>query len=182
MCELLYAINEFSRKLIILRDQIASQNLTNFPKVSEIYSKFPNQNKLKIFSEEIIKLIENFNNRFKDIFAMQWVIDIYNNPLTCSTESIPSNIQLELLKMRDDLSIPIETGIPFWKNICPNKYGATRDLILNMYSMFSTTYICESTFSALTQIKCKYRNNLTDNHLETLLKIKCYDKEIEIDN
>lgn len=31
------------------------------------------------------------------------------------------------------------------------------------------------------QIKNKYRSNLTDTHLETLLKIKCYEKEINID-
>lgn len=33
----------------------------------------------------------------------------------------------------------------------------------------------------MTYIKNKYRSKLTDNHLETLLKIKCYDKDINID-
>lgn len=180
ICELFYAVNEFSRKLVILKNQIELQNFTNFPKVLEVYSKFPNLNKLQLFSAEINKLIQNFNNRFKDIFGMQWAINIYNNPLTCSVENIPPNIQLELLKMREDLSIPMETGIAFWKNICPKTYGASRDLILNIFSIFSTTYICESTFSAMSQIKNKYRNKLTDSHLETLLKIKCYDKEIDL--
>lgn len=83
--------------------------------------------------------------------------------------------------MRADLSIPMDTEQNFWKNICPNKYGASRDLMLKNCSMFSTTYICESTFSAMKQIKNKYRSNLTDTHLETLLKIKCYEKEINID-
>lgn len=48
--------------------------------------------------------------------------------------------------------------------------------------MFPTTYICESSFSAMVQIKNKHRNKLTDAHLETLLKIKCYQKEINIDS
>lgn len=181
ICETLYAITEFSRKLVILQNQMASQNLLNFEKVSEIHSKFPNFNKLNLFSEELKKLIETFKLRFKDIFGMQWVVNIYNNPLTCSMENVPLNIQQELVNMRNDLSLPLETGIPFWKNICPKKYGASRDLILNLISMFSTTYICEATFSSLSQIKSKYRNKLSDNHVETLLKIKCYNKEIDID-
>ena len=42
---------------------------------------------------------------------------------------------------------------------------------MKMYSMFASTYICESMFSDMKIIKTKYRNRLSDEHLETLLKI-----------
>ena len=56
-----------------------------------------------------------------------------------------------------------------------------RDLALYTYSMFSTTYICESSLSSMSQVKNQRRSKLTNRHLEILLKIKRYDKEIDID-
>lgn len=181
ICDLLYAINEFSRKLTILRDEIASQNLFNFPKTKEIFNRISNINRLKDFGQEINAIIENVQRRFLDFRNMEWIINIYNNPLTCLIENFPEKIKIELSMMRQDLFIPTENGIHFWKNICPIKYSTTRDLILNLFSIFPTTYICESTFSVMSQIKSKYRNKLTDSHLEALLKIKCYNGEINID-
>lgn len=181
ICNLFFAVKDFCRKLEILGNQMEKQDLLNFPRTNEIYQKFPNQEKLRIYSEELKKLLDNFKNRFHDMFEIEWAINIYKNPLSCLIDNVPENIKEELFLMRTDLTIPIEMGINFWKNICPIKYGASRDLILKIFSMFSTTYICESTFSAMTYIKNKYRSKLTDNHLETLLKIKCYDKDINID-
>lgn len=179
--ELLHAINEFSRKLSILKSQIGCQNLSNFPKTQEIFTQFPNNEKLQELTEEINLLLDNFQSRFKDFLNLQWIINVYNNPLTCSLENLPKVVEEELALMRQDVSIPIEMGINFWKNICPQKYPSVRDLVLNLFSMFGTTYICESSFSSMSQIKNKFRNKLTDNHLETLVKIKCYPKEIDID-
>lgn len=125
--------------------------------------------------------MENFQSRFKDFLSLEWIINIFNNPLTCSLENLPHNIEEELTLMRQDLFISTEMGINFWKNVCPKKYPIVTDLILNLFSMFGTTYICESAFSSMSQIKNKFRNKLTDNHLETLLKIKCYQKDIDID-
>jgi len=36
--------------------------------------------------------------------------------------------------------------------------------------MFVSTYVCEAGFSAMTNIKSKKRNSLTDRHLEDLLR------------
>ena len=36
--------------------------------------------------------------------------------------------------------------------------------------MFGSTYVCEAGFSAMTNIKSKRRNSLTDEHLEDLLR------------
>lgn len=179
--ELLHAVNEFSRKLIILRNQIECENLTNFPKTQEIFKQFPNVEKLQMIKEEIDSLLENFHARFKDFLSLQWIIDIFNNPLTCSLETLHDNIKEELTLMRQDLFISTEMGVKFWKNVCPNKYPVVRDLMLNIFSMFGTTYICESAFSSMSQIKNKFRNRLTDKHMDTLLKIKCYQNEIDID-
>lgn len=133
ICNLFHTVKEFSKKLVILRDQIASRNLLNFPKVTEIFANFPNESKLKMFSEELNKLLEHFKIRFQDISEIEWVIHMCINQLTCSMEKVPINVQLEFTLMRADLSIPMDTEQNFWKNICPNKYGASRDLMLKIF-------------------------------------------------
>lgn len=47
--------------------------------------------------------------------------------------------------------------------------------------MFGITYICESTFSSTSHLKNKFRNKLSDSHMETLLRIKCYENKTDID-
>jgi len=48
-------------------------------------------------------------------------------------------------------------------------------------TMFVSTYVCEAGFSALTNIKSKKRNSLTDEHLEDLLRaaVTQYQQEIK---
>jgi hypothetical protein len=36
--------------------------------------------------------------------------------------------------------------------------------------MFGSTYVCEAGFSAMTNIKSKNRNSLTNEHLENLMR------------
>ena len=40
-----------------------------------------------------------------------------------------------------------------------------------MISMFSSTYLCEQTFSKMKYVKSKYRTNLSDEHLKATLLI-----------
>lgn len=74
--------------------------------------------------------MDNFQSRFKDFLNLQWIINVYNNPLTCSLENLPKVVEEELALMRQDVSIPIEMGINFWKNICPQKYPSVSDFFL----------------------------------------------------
>ena len=181
LCELFQAVSQFSKKLSLLKEQLDSNVLDNFPKLNLIYTLHPNETKLQSFSTEMGNLIDNFKMRFKDIFELEWAIDIFNSPLDCDLKNVPQNIQDELIQLRQDLLIPMGSGLDFWKNICRNRYAACRDLALYTFSMFSTTYICESSFSAMSQVKNQRRSKLTNRHLEILLKIKRYDKEINID-
>ena len=48
------------------------------------------------------------------------------------------------------------------------------NLAKQMFSLFSSTYICEQTFSVMKFIKNKQRSSFTDGHLENVLKISSF--------
>ena len=72
--------------------------------------------------------------------------------------------------------------IDFWKSLNSKKYPTLKKEILSLYSMFGSTYICESAFSNLKLIKHKHRNRLSNEHLEALLKLSTNDVDINIDS
>ena len=58
-------------------------------------------------------------------------------------------------------------------------FPKTKKEILKLYSIFGSTYICESSFSFSKLIKT--RNGLSENNIENLLRIKCCPYSINID-
>jgi len=84
--------------------------------------------------------------------------------------------------MRTDLNISFESGLDFWKNLSNEKYFHTKNEIYKLLSMSGSTYNCESSFSILGLILTKHRSSLTNEHIESLLRIKCCTDETKIDN
>lgn len=181
MCDALHAFNQFSRRLQLLASQIESQNMENFPHIRAVINQFPCTNSVSVLGEELETILDDFRSRFQDFAKIEWILNIYNDPLTCSSTNFPTNIQLELSVMRQDPQLPLENGIDFWKNICPVKYPETRDVVLKLYSMFSTTQVSDSILTTMVQIKGKFRRNMTSNRLDTLLRIKCYNEDIDLE-
>ena len=51
------------------------------------------------------------------------------------------------------------------------KYPNVKRAALKILSMFRSTYVCESMFSTLKQVKSKHRSVLTDTHVKELLRL-----------
>ena len=58
-----------------------------------------------------------------------------------------------------------------WKSI-PDSYDQLKKLAFAILSLFGSTYSCEQSFSSMNLIKSKLRNRLTDENLESCLKLK----------
>jgi len=58
----------------------------------------------------------------------------------------------------------------FWLN-APKKYACLKNEATKALVQFGSTYVCEATFSCMVYIKSKYRNRLTDAHLQDNLII-----------
>ena len=60
--------------------------------------------------------------------------------------------------------------------VSKNRFLKLKNFALKMHSMFGCTYVCESTFSTMKQVKSKNRNQMADETLDDSLRLTI-DKE-----
>jgi len=60
----------------------------------------------------------------------------------------------------------LETAESFLKLVSKHRFPKLKDFSVNMRSIFANTCVCESTFSAMKQVKFKNRNRMVDKLLE----------------
>ncbi|KAI2662031.1 General transcription factor II-I repeat domain-containing protein 2 [Labeo rohita] len=68
-------------------------------------------------------------------------------------------------------SVLKEGTVEFWKIVPVERYVNVKQAALKLLSMFGSTYMCESLFSTLKQVKSKHRSVLTDTHVKELLRV-----------
>ena len=135
----------------------------------------PDNFRIEFYLSIINSLIDHFSQRF-DKESMQLfhlASQFIRNPITFKLDSLlllSKSFSINLAPLQDEL-IELQAEhyellnnefIRFWRSIQkPNiKLLSTRIL-----SMFSSTYVCETSFSALNNIKSKRRSRLIDEHL-----------------
>lgn len=178
--EMVSVVKGFKRKMEILLKSLKNNEFPHFKNCSVLREEFPNLD-IKPFATFIEELISNFELRFQDFNKLNNVIFLFNNALYCEIDEQESQYQMELADLQNDLLIPLETGVKFWKEISADKYPVLKSSMLKLMCYFGSTYICESTFSMLKVVKSKSRNRLTDEHLESLLRIGLTTKNLDWD-
>lgn len=115
------------------------------------------------------KLLEMFNSYFPELTedqaaSYQWI----ENPFIENIEmKLPESSQSKLLEELIDLSsdgtmktrfsaVPLES---FWAQ-CVHEFPISHAAAMKVLLPFTTTYLCEASFSAMTAMKTKYRSRL----------------------
>ena len=103
--------------------------------------------------------------------------------ISCVTPSAEYQLEVIDLQCSSELKVSFKESniLTFFRNLCPNKFGKIKDLSLQLFSMFGSTYLCEQTFSIMNLNKNKLRSNLTDSNLTYILKIATTELEPDID-
>jgi len=65
----------------------------------------------------------------------------------------------------------LETAASSWKLVNKHRFPELKDFALKMHSMFENTYVCESTFYTIKQVKSKNRNRMADETLNDSLRL-----------
>jgi hypothetical protein len=69
----------------------------------------------------------------------------------------------------------------FWKLISKERFPKLLKFSLQMLLLIGSTYVCESAFSALKQIKSKTRNRIESASLESSLRLCLTELTVDID-
>lgn len=179
--QLANAVSAFKIKLQLFSKQLSSQNFTNFPYLKKIKDKFPD--KQLNYTEKIKMLLSSFEKRFTDFESHKLDFKLFGDPFSVPVEEAPEHMQMELIDLQTsdlcksrfrDLDI-----LDFYKTL-PDEFLHLKNNASKCDTMFASTYICEQTFSVMTQNKSKLRNKLTDEHLESILKVStsCFQPNI----
>ena len=122
--------------------------------------------------EYLPRLRDNFRVRFPELETE--CFDEIINPFLCEAGKFP-NVSMELAEIQSDTNARIQFHAfddvaRFWlQSFSDGKYEMLRLRAKNILSRFGTTYNCEATFSSMAYVKNKYRNRLSNQHLNELL-------------
>ena len=124
----------------------------------------------------IISALDNeFGSRFADFQKLADEFDIMSSPFTADFEKAPDVVQLELIDLQCDSTLKekfqSESIDKFYASLNASKFVNLRKIAMNLLVLFGSTYICEQTFSIMNINKTKLHSNLTDVHLQSLLRI-----------
>ncbi|XP_066968258.1 zinc finger BED domain-containing protein 5-like [Macrobrachium rosenbergii] len=85
-------------------------------------------------------------------------------PFTAPGNHLSSDLEEALLELSSDRTLRLKFGSTtlnqFWIS-ASEEYPGLSKAALNILTLFGSTYLCETTFSALTYIKNKYQSRLS---------------------
>lgn len=173
-------VDGFKKKLNLFRLSLQKNDLFHFSSCKQLLSEIESANFSK-YAADIEHLICEFDRRFQDFEMFRPQTELFNNPIKCTVECQPSDLQLELCDLQCDpfLSTVKALGADFWKLLPNERYPCLRKWALKMCSIFGSTYLCETTFSSMKLIKSKTRNRMTDSTLSHTLRIATSKMEVD---
>jgi len=135
-------------------------------------------------------LSNKFKRRFQNLRAVKNCFLLIENPWHLEVTSITqlaalivsdySKVFDEFIELKNDTNFEAffkemreqKEYIEFW-NLVPGKYKTLQKCAHFLMTMFTSKYLCETSYSKMKYAKNVYRNRLTDSHLDDLLRVAC---------
>uniref|UniRef100_UPI00358ED13F SCAN domain-containing protein 3-like n=1 Tax=Myxine glutinosa TaxID=7769 RepID=UPI00358ED13F len=159
--------------------------LTHFPSELKANGEAAEVTKRSIahYATLVENLQQSFEDRFCNLKKQRPQITFLINPFTAESDCLKAPIvadeaasQLEMIELSEDDRLKYvlregTIGTEFWKIVPTDRYPSVKQAALKLMSMFGSTYVCESVFSPLKQVKSRHRSVLTDTHVKELLRV-----------
>jgi hypothetical protein len=150
------------RKLKIWKSQVEKKQLQMFPLTSEADPH--GEVTFGLILNHLLTLEDNMKQYFSSFAVNDY--DWVRNPYAMSSDAtthLPMEKQEQLAELQSDRTLQLKYGelslLKFWI-LSKGEYPATAEEAASTLLLFSTTYLCELGFSALTNIKNKKRERL----------------------
>lgn len=177
-------IEGFRKKLDVMQIALKANNTAHFPSCQQLKEEEENDTKFSMFHEIIIDIKKEFQDRFQDFDSLKPKLALFNNPMEIEVSEVPCDLQMEICDLQADPFYQTKKcDVPetFWKLISKERFPKLLKFSLQMLSLFGSTYVCESAFSALKQIKSKTRNRIESASLESSLRLCLTELTVDID-
>ena len=170
--EMYSIVKAFRVKLKLFSRQLSQNITTHFATLATMAQPMMPTDK---YTNIISTLDNEFGSRFADFQKLADEFDILSSPLTADFEKAPDVVQLELIDLQCDSTLKekfqSESIDKFYASLNASKFVNLRKMAMKLLVLFGSTYICEQTFSIMNINKTKLHSNLTDVHLQSLLRI-----------
>ena len=121
-------------------------------------------------------LNESFKKPFRDLSGREKHLSLFERPFTVKVEEIENaELQLELLDLRSNEGLRRRIPGTIAASVLFSVAGETYPVLLKnarfWIAQFGSTYRCEQRFSVTKLNKSKLRSQLTDGHLDAIMRI-----------
>lgn len=180
--QLVSHVDSFRRKLQLFKSHLSNDIFHFFPSCQILFEEYGSSCNFKEYINFVDCVIEEFNTRFTCFEKLRNELILFENPLTASIEEQHLDLQDELCDLQNDISLKTvkETGAEFYKILAKLSYPKLRDFRLRIYSMFGSTYLCETSFSKMKIIKNEKRSSLSDDSLSHLMRLATCNMHIDV--
>ena len=169
------AVKAFQVKLHLWETQMHQCNLSHFPCCKAMLNQvstmvFPNAQ----FAEKLSSLHADFAWRFSDFETQKSNFELFRNPFAIDVETAPVHLQMELIELQCNGALKAKydtVGPAQFTCFIPGAIPQLRLYVARTLSMFGSTYLCEQLFSVMKINKTSHRSRLTDEHLQSILRI-----------
>ena len=189
LSDLAQTIFSFQKKINLFQRDLTLKTFNHFPQMKKMIISNPSiqydDHKIKSYGEKLQSLLEDFQNRFKDLHSLKSTLGFILNPFLIDVISdscpIPSNMlkeishfETEQLDLQEDQNLLMLdkklTYLDFLEIVPEVWYSQLKKISIKFTSIFGSTYTCESLLSTNSFVKSKYRANLTSEYLSELLR------------
>ncbi|RXM30349.1 General transcription factor II-I repeat domain-containing protein 2A [Acipenser ruthenus] len=179
------SVASFKNKLSLFKSDLETGGMLHFPTLISCRDTAD----VHQMTSSLDRLLQNFQHRFQEFESVKDVFLFVKNPFVVQANgtwcdqakaSFPdvekAKLQLELIDLQSDEVLKMRhtetTCETFWTTlVLDSKYPHLRKVAFNILTMFGSTYVCESAFSTMNNIKSRNRSVLTDNHLCNCLRL-----------
>uniref|UniRef100_A0A3Q3RD36 HAT C-terminal dimerisation domain-containing protein n=1 Tax=Monopterus albus TaxID=43700 RepID=A0A3Q3RD36_MONAL len=172
--DLVQSVFTFVNKLKLFRTHLQKRDFTHFPTLLKASGQAAEvvKGSTARYATLLEILEKSFEERFSNLRQKRPQITFLINPFTAESDCLKAPLvedeaasQLEMIELSEDdrlKSVLKEGTVEFWKIVPVERYPNVKRAALKILSMFGSTYICESLFSTLKQVKSKHHSVLTD--------------------
>uniref|UniRef100_A0A4X2KNG3 SPIN-DOC-like zinc-finger domain-containing protein n=1 Tax=Vombatus ursinus TaxID=29139 RepID=A0A4X2KNG3_VOMUR len=171
--QIIAAVKAFKMKLRLFKSQLSKGEMCHFTTCMKHIPLCKHAELGEKYSNDIELLIQEFDRRLTLSKEDDIKFKLIEDPFSVDPQELPSHLQLEVIELQCSTVYQNrhrETSLQnFCKSLDKRKFKNLRDVALQVFSIFGSTYICEQIFSIMNLNKNKQRSTLTDEHLENIL-------------